>query len=118
VDWRALGFDLVCVNPNYYGNTNHDFNWITNAAAFAQLYKTGLQINYGKGIIFNDTHLLDYLNLGLPQYNNYINNRILVFQFHNQRLADVCVNEPHYYKNIYGFIKGKYTKVNYPKIKY
>jgi hypothetical protein len=118
LDWKSYGFNATCVNPNYYGNTNHDYQWINNAAAFTQFYNTGLQINYGKGIIFNDTHLVDYLNLGLPQYNNYMKNCLLVYQFPNQTLEEVYKMNLIDYKRLYSFIKGKYIKFSYPGMPY
>jgi len=117
-DWEALGFNLVTINPNYYGNTNHDYRWINNAAAFGKFYHTGIQIYYGKGNIFNETHFTDYLNLGLPQYNDYMKDCLLVCQFPNQHLKDVYENRVVDYIRLYSFIKGIYSKVHYLNIPY
>lgn len=116
--WKELGFDAVCINPNYYGNTHHDVNWINNAAAFARAYRTGLQINYGRGIIFNETHLLDYLNLGLPGYNGYMKDCFLVFRLANVRLDEKGQKSRERYLALYRFIKGTYKKKTYKGIPY
>ncbi|MFZ7102542.1 MAG: DUF4855 domain-containing protein [Peptococcaceae bacterium] len=118
LDWQSLGFDVTCINPNYYGNTNHDYQWINHAAAFAQYYHTGMQIYNGKGIIFNDHHLLDYLNLGLPQYNKYMTNCVLVYQFPNQNLQKIYAKNVVDYIRLYSYTKGIYMKVSYPGIPY
>jgi hypothetical protein len=118
LNWKSFGFDVTCINSNYYGNTNHDYQWVKHAAAFAQFYHTGLQINYGKGIIYDDTHLIDYLNLGLPQYNKYMEGCLLVYQFPNQNLKEVYEKNVVDYIRLYSFIKGIYTKVSYPGMPY
>ncbi len=118
IDWKGFAFDAVCVNPNYYGNTNHDYQWINNAALFAKYYQNGIQIYYGKGLLFNDTHLLEYLNLGLPEHNNYVENCLLVYQFPNQTLKEVAEKNVVDYIRIYSFMKKIYTKVFYPGIPY
>lgn len=118
VDWMDMGFDITCINSNYYGNTNHDFQWINHTASFAKYYHTGIQINYGKGLIFKDSHLLDYLNLGLPQHNQYMNNCLLLYQFHNQKLTEVLEKDKNSYARLYSFIKGKYSKIPYKGIPY
>lgn len=118
VNWKEIGFDVVCINPNFYGKTNHDVNWITNASAFAKFYNTGIQVYYGKGLIYNETHLLDYLNMGLPQFNDYMSKSLIVYQFPNQTLGDIKKNNKGNYRLLYRFIKGKYEKKEYGGIAY
>lgn len=118
IEWQDLGFNVSCLNPNYYGNTNCDYNWINHAAEFAKAYHTGMQIYYGKGHLFNDSHLVDYLNLGLPEYNNYMNDCMLVYQFPNQNLKEVYEMNVVDYIRLYSFIKGIYGKVFYPAMTY
>jgi len=118
IDWQKLGFSTTCINSNYYGNTSYDYKWINHASVFAKFHHTGMQIYYGKGSIFNDVHLLDYLNLGLPQYNNYMKDCLVVYHFPNQNLKTIYEKDVVAYIRIYSFIKGIYSKVSYPNIKY
>lgn len=118
LDWKSLGFNTTCINPNYYGNTDPDYKWINYTAKFAKSYNAGIQIYFGKGFIFNDVHLLDYLNLGLPQHNNYMNDCLIVYNFPNQNLKTVYEEDLVSYIRIYSFIKGIYAKVFYPNIEY
>ncbi len=117
-NWQKLGFDVTCINSNYYGNTTYDWKWLNHASAFAKFYHTGMQINYGKGIIYNQNHLADYLNLGLPQYNDYMRDCLVVYNFPNQNLKNVYTNNLVDYIRVYSFAKGIYIKVNYPGIPY
>ncbi|WP_026478014.1 DUF4855 domain-containing protein [Alkaliphilus transvaalensis] len=117
-DWKKFGFDITCINSNYYGNTNNDYQWINYASAFGKFYHTGMQINYGKGLIYNQNHLTDYLNLGLPQYNNYMNDCVVVYKITDQTLNEVYKQKLVDYIRIYSFIKGIYSKVAYPLIPY
>lgn len=118
IDWQKLGFSVSCVNSNFYGNTHYDYKWINNCSAFAKYYHIGMQIYFGKGNIFSATHLTDYLNLGLPQYNNYINDCLLVYQFPNQTLRSLYEGNVIDYIRLYSFIKGFYKKVAYKNIPY
>ncbi|WP_047151978.1 DUF4855 domain-containing protein [Aneurinibacillus tyrosinisolvens] len=116
--WKELGFDVTAINPNYYGNTSYDYQWITYASHFSKFYHTGLQITFGKGLLYSDTHLLDYLNLGLPEKNNYMKESIIVYQFPNQIMKEIYQTRFVDYIRLYTFIRGLYTKISYPEIKY
>lgn len=118
IDWQKYGFDMAILNSNYYGNTSYDYTWINNTCAFAKYYHTGIQINFGKGLIYNDTHHLDYFNLGLPDKNNYMTSSMLVYQFPNQSLETICRERFVDYIRLYTFIKGLYQRVDYPGIPY
>lgn len=118
INWRKMGFDLAAVNANFYGNTSYDYQWVRHAATFAQTFHTGMQILYGKGLIYNETHLLDYLNLGLPSQLNYMHQSVLIYQFPNQTLNDIFKENVQYYKHLYLFTKGLYKGVAYSKIPY
>jgi hypothetical protein len=118
VDWRSYGFDLCAVNSNYYGNNEYDHIWINNASNFAKYYNTGMQINFGKGLLYNDTHHLDYFNLGLPEHNDYMNSSFLVYQLPNHTLEEVYRERFVEYIRLYTFIKGLYQRVDYPGIPY
>lgn len=118
INWKDYGFNLAILNSNYYGNTSYDYTWINNTCTFAKYYNTGIQINFGKGLIYNDTHLLDYLNLGLPDRNNYMTSAMLVYQFPNQSLAEIYKDRFVDYVRLYTFIKGLYQRVDYPGIPY
>lgn len=85
-EWRKTGFDVTGLNTNYTGNTSYDYKWIQNAALFATVCHTGLQLIWGKGLIYNDKHQLDYWNLGLPNKCGYMTESFLIHQFPNQRL--------------------------------
>ncbi len=113
---RELDFDVVALHSNYYGNTSYDRQWINHTSAFAQFYNTGIQIIFGKGVIYNDTHLLDYLALGLPEHNNYMTQSFLVYQFPNQTLKEIYENRYVDYIRLYMYTKGLYSKQLYPDI--
>lgn len=112
------GFDACCVSPNYYGNTPQDYQWINNTCLFTREYNMGIQINYGRGMLFDENHLVDYLNLGLPQYNDYLQNSLVVYQFHQTTMKEAYLNSTVDYIRLYSGIKGLYTKVDYPGIPY
>ena len=111
VKWKEFGFDASCAHPNFYGTTGPDYTWITNTTLFAKCYHLGIQIPFGKGILFKENHLLDYLNYGV--YNEYMDKSLLVFQFPNQTMRDIYKNQTAEYDYIYSFIKKTYTPI-YP----
>lgn len=113
-----LGFDIVAFHPNFLGNTEFDYNWIKQAAIFARQNQTGIQIVYGKGPFYNNTHLLDYLNLGLPAYENYQQRSFLAYRFPHQTMKEIHANQFLHYIYLYTFIKGCYPKIPYPNIPY
>ncbi|MGV3463829.1 MAG: DUF4855 domain-containing protein, partial [Heyndrickxia sp.] len=110
-DWKEFGFDASCTNPNFYGNTDHDFSWIANSTVFANYYRLGMQVFFGKGDLFKDRHLYDYLNYGI--YNNYMNDSLLVYQFPNQTMRDIYENNLDQYIALYSFTRKTYQPV-YP----
>lgn len=113
---QELGFDIVSLHPNFFGNTTFNSDWINHSAAFAKYYNTGLQIVYGKGSIFNNTHLYHYLAKGLPEHNNYIDQAFLVYQFPNQTLEGIYNEHLGDYIRLYTYIKGIYSSTLYPDI--
>ncbi len=116
LNWKEYGFDAAVANPNYYGNTEVDTNWITNTSVFAKHYHTGIQINYGKGSTYNSTHIYDYLNLGLT--NEFIQNCLLLYQFQDQTMKQIYEEDITAYIQIYSFIKNIYQQFRYPGILY
>lgn len=113
-----LGFDAAAVHPNYYGNAGYGVEWLDQAALFAKMTKAGFQIICGKGALYSDYHLLDYLNHGLPEKNGYMHDALLVYQFPNQTLGDLIESRPDDYERLHAFIRGTYTKAYYPGIAY
>lgn len=113
---QELGFDIVSLHPNFFGNTTFNSDWINHSAAFAKYYNTGLQIVYGKGSIFNNTHLYHYLAKGLPEHNNYMDQAFLVYQFPNQTLEGIYNEHLGDYIRLYTYIKGIYSSTLYPDI--
>ncbi len=111
VEWKNFGFDAACTHPNYYGNVGPDYTWIPNATVFARHYHLGMQITFGKGALFKDGHLLDYLNFGY--FNEYMKKSLLVYQFPNQTMQDIYQNNLTEYIYLYSFIKQTYSPV-YP----
>lgn len=111
VEWKEFGFDAACTHPNFYGSTGPDFSWIANSTVFAQYYHIGMQITFGKGLLYKENHLLDYLNYGV--YNEYMNKSLLVFQFPNQTMREIYQNHPNEYAYLYSFIQKAYTPI-YP----
>lgn len=107
VEWDKFGFDASCTHPNFYGNKGPDFPWIANSTVFAKYYHLGMQITFGKGLLYKKNHLLDYLNYGV--YNDYMNDSLLVFQFPNQTMRDIYLNHPEEYAYLHSFIKKTYT---------
>jgi len=118
LEWDKIGFDITVANTNYTGNTSYDYNWIIHASMFSAYYHTGLQMIWGKGLIYSDQHHLDYWNLGLPENSDYMKESFLIFQFPNQRLDLLQQTDSLNYERLYSFIKGSYKKVNYPGILY
>lgn len=118
INWTDLGFHVVLLNCNYTGNTSYDTSWIRNTNLFARHYHTGIQITWGKGLIYNRTHQLDYFNKGLPGDLGYMQDSFLVYQFPNQSLEHVYKENIVDYIRLYTFIKGLYTRINYPGIPY
>ncbi|WP_128893641.1 DUF4855 domain-containing protein [Longirhabdus pacifica] len=110
IDWREHGFDVVVLHPNYYGNTPFDIDWITNNTIFSKHYQCGIQIPYGKGLLYDDHHIYQYLNLGLPDKCNYMNNAFIVFHFDGIHLHEVAKENPQLYTHMYTFVKGSYSK--------
>ncbi|GAA0328775.1 hypothetical protein GCM10008967_19100 [Bacillus carboniphilus] len=111
VNWKEFGFDAACTHPNFFGTSWPDFTWIANTTVFARHYHTGFQISFGKGLLFKENHLLDYLNYGV--YNEYMNDSLLVFEFPNQTMKEIIENHPVEYNYLYSFIKKNYVPV-YP----
>ncbi|MCC3355668.1 MULTISPECIES: DUF4855 domain-containing protein [Bacillus] len=111
VEWNEFGFDAACTHPNYYGETGPDYTWIANSTVFARHFHTGMQITFGKGLLFKENHLQDYLNFGY--YNEYMNKSLVVYQFPNQTMRDIYENHLTEYNHLYSFIKQTYTPV-YP----
>lgn len=111
VEWKEFGFDAACTHPNFYGTTGPDYKWIANSTVFAKYYHLGMQIAFGKGILFKENHLLDYLNYGV--YSEYMDKSLLVFQFPNQTMRDIYENQSADYDYIYSFIKKTYLPI-YP----
>lgn len=117
-NWKSLGFTNIAIHSNYTGNTTHDFNWIHHAANYAKYYHTGLQITYGKGMIYSDGHFIDYLNFGLPWVQGYMSEVLVVFQFPNQTLSDIIREHPEHYDLLFAFLSGTYTWTSYPGMPY
>ncbi|NGQ95926.1 DUF4855 domain-containing protein [Brevibacillus sp. SYP-B805] len=117
-DYQALGFDVTAINPNYYGNTPYGVDWIQHASTFAKVVHTGMQIIFGKGMIYNDTHHLDYFNFGLPERCGYMTESFLVYQFPNQSLHTIYETRPLEYQRLYTFTKGLHTMVAYAGMSY
>src|SRR5690606_11228693 len=111
VEWKNFGFDAACTHPNDDGNVAPDYTWIPNATVFARHYHLGMQITFGKGALFKDGHLLDYLNFGY--FNEYMKKSLLVYQFPNQTMQDIYQNNLTEYIYLYSFIKQTYSPV-YP----
>ncbi|WP_201318140.1 MULTISPECIES: DUF4855 domain-containing protein [unclassified Paenibacillus] len=118
IDWQVLGFHVTALHSNYSGNSSFDAGWINNACLFAKYFKTGIQVTWGKGLMYNDTHHLDYFNRGLEDQNSYMNESFLVYQFQNQTLESIYRNDLAGYIQLYLFVKGLYQKINYPGISY
>ncbi len=113
-----MGFDLTLLFPNYYGNTENRWEWIDHAAYFASTYHCGLQLTCGKGLLYNKTHIYDYLNRGLPEHRDYMNHSFLLMNFDGIDLEEIRVNDFPLYANLYLFFKGLYRKIAYVGMEY
>lgn len=113
---NEYGFDLTAVNPNYYGNSPCDYEWIHHAYKFAKVYRTGMQITFGKGMVYSDNHLLDYLNLSLLNHAN--GKCFFVYQLPNQSVNEIYYKRLTDYKRLYSFMNGTYRITDYPDKKY
>jgi hypothetical protein len=117
-DWATLGFDVSVLHPNYYGNTSYGWDWIDNASLFARYYGCGMQIVYGKGLLYDQNHIYDYLNRGLPEFNGYMKESFLVMHFDGINIREIYDTDRKLYIQLYCFFKGLYTKENYEGIGY
>lgn len=116
--WQELGFHVTALNSNFTGNTSYDISWIRNACNFAKYYHLGMQMTWGKGLIYSDKHHLDYFNLGLADKSNYMKDSFLVYQFPNQTMESIYKEKLIDYIRLYTFVKGLYQKIDYPGIAY
>ncbi|KEZ50279.1 DUF4855 domain-containing protein [Metabacillus indicus] len=114
---KELGFDASCVHSNYYGNTHLDYNWIIHSTNFAQFYHTGVQIVYGKGVTFNDTHILDYLNWGTKALY-MTNDAVVVYHFPKQTMKSIFLENRSIYGQIASFLNKTYKWTPYPGMPY
>lgn len=113
---EQFGFDVVAVHPNYYGKIGYESNWLNIAARYAYKKHTGLQIIFGKGAMYSESHFLDYLNFGL--HNRYMKEALLVYRFPQQTIREIHSQRFVDYIRLYTYIKGLYQKVSYPGITY
>ncbi|WP_197029286.1 DUF4855 domain-containing protein [Alicyclobacillus macrosporangiidus] len=118
IEWSDLGFDVIALHPNYYGNTALDWNWIDHASMFAQAYRCGMQVVCGKGLLYDENHIYDYLNRGLPAYNGYMRQAFTVMTFDQVSPRDLYQNRLPVYVAVYSFVKGIYQKWTYPTMRY
>lgn len=116
IKWQKWGFDITTAFPNYTGHTNYDSSWISNASTFAAAFHTGLQLVWGKGLLYNDRHPLDYWNKGLPDNHGYMEDCYLVYHFPNQRLDQLYQTSFIDVVRLYTFIKGLYQQVDDPAV--
>ncbi|MDQ0207865.1 DUF4855 domain-containing protein [Alkalicoccobacillus murimartini] len=114
--WKGdhLKFDVTAVNTNYYGNTMMGTEWINHACMFSNVFGCGIQINIGKGWTFSRYHVYDFLNLGLPTRNNYMNDRLLVFSFYNLTFKEFAESTPAEYQQLRHFFRKQYVEQSYP----
>ncbi|CAM3564684.1 DUF4855 domain-containing protein [Marinicrinis lubricantis] len=109
MDWNSKGFDVAAINSNYYGHNSYGVDWITNASHFAKAYHMGMQVNIGRGYAFSDDHVQHYFSLGLDNKLKYMKESLMVYQFHNETVDQMMVNDMERYIQLYTFIKGIYT---------
>lgn len=115
IDWKKWGFDVATVFPNYTGNTTYDVNWIKQASLFSAAFRTGLQLAWGKGLLFDDHHHLNYWNLGHPDKCGYMLESYIIHRFPNQRLDQLYQTSFADVNRLYTFIKGEYQPVATPE---
>ena len=106
IKWQWLGFAASCAHPNYYGVIGPDHKWINSTTIFAQHYKMGIQITAGKGAMYKDKLLLDYLDYGY--YTGYMEKGLLVYQFPFQTLQELIDQHPDEYALLHSFINKSY----------
>lgn len=116
--WRELGFDMAAFHANFCGHTDCGYEWINYTSHAARTYQAGMQVTFGKGPTFNDTHHLDYLNLGLDKYNGYMKASFVVYQFPHQTVGDIYRSGMMDYVYLYMFVKGLFTHVHHAGIVY
>lgn len=116
--WAELGFDISALSSNYRGNTHYQSDWLTNTSMAARVYNNGMQVVFGKGLIFSDNHYLDYWNLGGDDFSGYMRKSFLVFQFPNHTVGDIYHHRFIDYFHLYSFVKGACPKLDYPDIAY
>jgi hypothetical protein len=117
-EWSDLGFDVIALHPNYSGNTALDWNWIDHAATFARAYRCGIQVVCGKGLLYDENHMYDYFNRGLPAYNGYMRTAFTVMTFDQVSPCELYETRLPVYIAVYSFVKGIYQKWTYPNMRY
>lgn len=106
IKWRWFGFDAACSHPNFYGVMGPDHKWINSTAIFAKCYDLGIQITAGRGTMFKDKQLLDYLDYGY--YTGYMKESLLVYQFPFQTIQELITQHPDEYALLHSFINKTY----------
>ncbi|RST60658.1 DUF4855 domain-containing protein [Siminovitchia terrae] len=106
IKWQRFGFDAACSHPNFYGAMGPDHKWINTATIFAEHYNTGIQITAGKGAMYKDKLLLDYLDYGYD--TGYMEKSLLVYQFPFQTMQDLIKQHPDEYALLHSFINNSY----------
>jgi hypothetical protein len=112
-EWRQFGFDVAAVNPNFYGAGPYGREWVEWTGVGARTYNMGIQIPCGRGLLYGDTHLIDYFNLGLPEYSGYMLDSVVVYRFTNYSIDTMYRKDFESYLRLYTFVRGIYRKTYY-----
>ncbi|GMA51761.1 hypothetical protein GCM10025857_31180 [Alicyclobacillus contaminans] len=113
-EWRNFGFDVAALNPDYYGSGPYGREWIEWTGMAARTYNMGIQIPCGRGLFYDDTHLIDYFNLGLPKYSGYMIDSVVVYRFTNYSIRTMYRKDFESYRRLYTFVRGIYRETHYP----
>jgi hypothetical protein len=117
-EWRQFGFDVAAVNANYYGKGPYAREWVEWTSMGARTYNMGMQIPCGRGLLYGDTHLIDYFNLGLPEYCGYIMDAVIVYRFTDYSIHIMYKEDFESYRRLYTFVRGIYRKTYYTGMDY
>lgn len=109
--WAELGFDVVCMQPNYAFGLDRPISHIINTANLAKRYGMGIEIEIDTQALYNDLYLQRYLDyLEYSVYYGYMEDCIHMYYMGFSDINKACESESPkirlLYDYTYQFIKG------------
>lgn len=117
------GFDTVIIQPSYLQHPELGRQRLTDAAQRAKKHGAGIEIEFDTSVLYENSIqykvALDYLNYGLSEYEGYAagNHAVGYYTGYKTVLALYNKKSP-FYDQLYHFVKGTFSKIEYPDIEY